>query len=190
MRHPAFLFYLIWMFLFRRITERQGVGGLMAIGKSHAKVYVETDTKVTFKDVAGVEEAKFELAEIFAFLKDPKSYGRLGARAPKGILLVGPPGTGKTLLARAVAGEAGVPFLISRRPLKGLWRALRRKAACLTMRSGAGSHITRWAMLWWRQACQGWIPYKRSRSYPAVWERSAIQFNDRLKIVSCSARVT
>ena len=107
---PAILFYLIWMFLFRRIAERQGVGGLMAIGKSHAKVYVETDTKVMFKDVAGVEEAKFELAEIVAFLKDPKSYGRLGARAPKGILLVGPPGTGKTLLARAVAGEAGVPF--------------------------------------------------------------------------------
>ena len=83
---------------------------MMSIGKSHAKVYVETDTKVTFKDVAGVDEAKFELQEIVAFLKDTKSYGRLGARMPKGILLVGPPGTGKTLLARAVAGEAGVPF--------------------------------------------------------------------------------
>ena len=85
-------------------------GGLMSIGKSKAKVYVETDTKVTFADVAGVDEAKAELQEVVAFLKDPKSYGRLGARMPKGVLLVGPPGTGKTLLARAVAGEAGVPF--------------------------------------------------------------------------------
>ena len=92
------------------MAEKQGLGGMMAIGKSHAKVYVETDTKVTFKDVAGAEEGKFELQEIVAFLKDAKSYGRLGARMPKGILLVGPPGTGKTLLARAVAGEAGVPF--------------------------------------------------------------------------------
>ena len=107
---PLGIFYLIWIFFFRRVAERQGLGGLMAIGKSHAKVYVETDTKVTFKDVAGVEEAKAELAEVVAFLKDPTSYGRLGARAPKGILLIGPPGTGKTLLARAVAGEAGVPF--------------------------------------------------------------------------------
>ena len=107
---PLGIFYLMWMFFFRRVAERQGMGGLMAIGKSRAKVYVETDTKVTFKDVAGVDEAKSELAEVVAFLKDPKSYGRLGARSPKGILLVGPPGTGKTLLARAVAGEAGVPF--------------------------------------------------------------------------------
>jgi cell division protease FtsH len=107
---PLGIFYLMWMFFFRRVAERQGLGGLMAIGKSHAKVYVETDTKVTFKDVAGVDEAKNELAEVVAFLKDPKSYGRLGARSPKGILLIGPPGTGKTLLARAVAGEAGVPF--------------------------------------------------------------------------------
>jgi cell division protease FtsH len=107
---PLGIFYLVWMFFFRRVAERQGLGGLMAIGKSRAKVYVEKDTKVTFKDVAGVDEAKAELAEIVAFLKDPNSYGRLGARSPKGILLVGPPGTGKTLLARAVAGEAGVPF--------------------------------------------------------------------------------
>jgi cell division protease FtsH len=107
---PIGIFYIAWMFLFRGMAERQGLGGLMTVGKSRAKVYVETDTKVTFKDVAGVDEAKFELQEIVAFLRNPKSYGRLGARMPKGILLVGPPGTGKTLLARAVAGEAGVPF--------------------------------------------------------------------------------
>jgi cell division protease FtsH len=105
---PAVIFYLVWMFIFRRMA--QGQGGLMAVGKSRAKVYVETNTKVTFKDVAGVDEAKFELQELVAFLRDPKSYGRLGARVPKGVLLVGPPGTGKTLLAKAVAGEAGVAF--------------------------------------------------------------------------------
>jgi cell division protease FtsH len=107
---PIFIFYLIWTYGIRRMAERQGFGGLMAIGKSRAKVYVETDTKVTFRDVAGVDEAKYELQEVVAFLRDPKSFGRLGARIPKGVLLIGPPGTGKTLLARAVAGEAAVPF--------------------------------------------------------------------------------
>ncbi len=108
---PALIFSGIWMFLVRRITDRSGVGGgLMSIGKSKARVFVETDIKVSFEDVAGVDEAKIELQEIVGFLKDPGSYGRLGARIPRGILLVGPPGTGKTLLARAVAGEAGVPF--------------------------------------------------------------------------------
>ena len=107
---PVVLFGAIWMFFIRRMAEKQGFGGLMAVGKSRAKVYVETDTKVTFDDVAGVDEAKEELQEVVNFLKDPKAYGRLGARVPKGILLVGPPGTGKTLLARAVAGEAAVPF--------------------------------------------------------------------------------
>jgi cell division protease FtsH len=85
-------------------------GGLMSIGKSRAKVFVEKETKVTFADVAGVDEAKEELLEVVNFLKNPQEYSRLGGRAPKGILLVGPPGTGKTLLARAVAGEASVPF--------------------------------------------------------------------------------
>ena len=107
---PALLFFAVWYFLGMRMGGRQGLGGLMSIGKSRAKIYVEKDTKVAFADVAGVEEAKFELQEVVAFLKDPKSYGRLGAHVPKGILLVGPPGTGKTLLARAVAGEAGVAF--------------------------------------------------------------------------------
>jgi len=107
---PTVFFIAIWMFLIRRMAEKQGFGGAMAIGKSKVKVYIETDTKVTFEDVAGVDEAKEELEEIVAFLKEPQGYGRLGARMPKGILLVGPPGTGKTLLARAVAGEAGVPF--------------------------------------------------------------------------------
>jgi cell division protease FtsH len=108
---PTLFFFGVWYFVFRRFANQQGFGGgFMAVGKSKAKVYVETDTKVTFDDVAGVDEAKEELKEVVAFLKNPQEYGRLGARVPKGILLVGPPGTGKTLLARAVAGEAGVPF--------------------------------------------------------------------------------
>jgi cell division protease FtsH len=107
---PIALFLGVWMFIYRRFASQQGFGGLMSIGRSKAKVYVETDTKTTFADVAGVDEAKAELQEIVAFLKDPTSYGRLGGRVPKGVLLVGPPGTGKTLLARAVAGEANVPF--------------------------------------------------------------------------------
>src|SRR5512135_3071698 len=108
---PVLVFFGIWMLLMRRVSGQLGAGGgLMSIGKSKAKVYVETDTRTTFADVAGVEEAQAELRETVDFLKDPGQYGRLGARMPKGILLVGPPGTGKTLLARAVAGEAGVPF--------------------------------------------------------------------------------
>jgi len=107
---PGIFFFAIWSIFIRRVANKQGFGGLMAVGKSKAKVYVETDTKVTFDDVAGVNEAKDELKEVVEFLRNPKIYGRLGARIPKGILLIGPPGTGKTLLARAVAGEAGVPF--------------------------------------------------------------------------------
>ncbi|GLS11361.1 MULTISPECIES: ATP-dependent zinc metalloprotease FtsH [Sinorhizobium] len=104
---PLFVFLGLWFVLFQGVAER---GGLVNIGKSRAKVYLERQTGVTFDDVAGVDEAKAELQEVVAFLKDQAKYSRLGAHIPKGILLVGPPGTGKTLMARAVAGEAGVPF--------------------------------------------------------------------------------
>lgn len=107
---PVVLFFGLWMILMRRMSGGQGFGSLVNIGKSKAKVYLETKTGVTFADVAGVDEAKGELQEIVSFLRDKEKYCRLGAHIPKGILLVGPPGTGKTLLARAVAGEAGVPF--------------------------------------------------------------------------------
>jgi len=108
---PTLIFVGIWVFIMRYFAKKGGMGGsFMTVGKSKAKVYVETDTKKSFQDVAGVDEAKDELIEVVNFLKNPAAYGRLGARMPKGILLVGPPGTGKTLLARAVAGEAGVPF--------------------------------------------------------------------------------
>ena len=107
---PAVIFVGIWIFAMRKFAGKMGGGGFMNIGKSKAKVYVETDTKVNFADVAGVDEAKQELEEIIEFLKTPEKFRRLGGKIPKGILLVGPPGTGKTLLAKAVAGEAGVPF--------------------------------------------------------------------------------
>src|SRR6185437_12992229 len=105
---PVALFAGIWFFIFRRFGQAQG--GFMQVGQSKAKIYVEKDIKVTFADVAGVDEAKEELQEVIEFLKTPEKFTKLGGKIPKGILLVGPPGTGKTLLARAVAGEAGVPF--------------------------------------------------------------------------------
>ncbi|MHB8069627.1 MAG: ATP-dependent zinc metalloprotease FtsH [Desulfobaccales bacterium] len=106
---PMLLLVAIWVYFFRKIGT--GAGGLMSVGKSKAKLYVETETKVTFQDVAGVEEAEEELKEIIEFLKTPAKFQALGGNIPKGVLVLGPPGTGKTLLARAVAGEAGVPFL-------------------------------------------------------------------------------
>ena len=105
---PVVLFVGIWFFIFRRLGQAQG--GFMQVGQSKAKIYMEKDIKVTFADVAGVDEAKEELREVIEFLKTPEKFTKLGGKIPKGILLVGPPGTGKTLLARAVAGEAGVPF--------------------------------------------------------------------------------
>jgi len=105
---PALVFLGIWFFIFRRLGQAQG--GFMRVGQSKAKIYMEKDVKVTFGDVAGVDEAKEELREVVEFLKTPDKFTKLGGKIPKGILLVGPPGTGKTLLARAVAGEAGVPF--------------------------------------------------------------------------------
>ena len=110
---PALLFIGFYVWMFRRAAQQGGGigGGLMGIGKSKARRYdQEKDTKVTFDDVAGIDEAENELVEIVDFLRDPKKYTRLGGAAPKGVLLVGAPGTGKTLLAKAVAGEAGVPF--------------------------------------------------------------------------------
>src|SRR5499425_2794196 len=104
---PVALFFLLWNYLFKKMSSP---GNLMQIGKSKAKVYIEKKTGVTFEDVAGIDEAEEELEEVVEFLRNPQKYQRLGGRIPKGVLLVGPPGTGKTLLARAVAGEAGVPF--------------------------------------------------------------------------------
>jgi len=104
---PAVVFAGVWVLLMRRFGPQQG---LMAIGKSKARVYVEHKTGVTFDDVAGVDEAKEELQEIIEFLKEPQKFQKLGGRIPKGVLMMGPPGTGKTLLARAIAGEANVPF--------------------------------------------------------------------------------
>lgn len=105
---PALVFVGVWMFLMKRVGGP--ASGLMAIGKSKAKVYMEKETGVTFADVAGIDEARAELMEIVEFLKTPQRYRRLGGKIPKGVLIVGAPGTGKTLLAKAVAGEAGVPF--------------------------------------------------------------------------------
>jgi cell division protease FtsH len=105
---PLLLFVGIWIFFIRQMQS--GGGKAMSFGKSKARLQTETQQAVTFKDVAGIEESKTELEEIIEFLKEPKRFTRLGGRIPKGVLLVGPPGTGKTLLARAVAGEAAVPF--------------------------------------------------------------------------------
>ncbi|MGQ9858318.1 MAG: ATP-dependent zinc metalloprotease FtsH [Thermodesulfobacteriota bacterium] len=104
---PMLIFMLIWLYVVRKMGPG---GGVMSFGKSRARIYAEDEVKVTFEDVAGIDEAKAELEEVVEFLRNPDKYRQLGGRIPKGVLLVGPPGTGKTLLARAVAGEAKVPF--------------------------------------------------------------------------------
>ena len=107
---PFLFIYVIFAFVYRRISKGGGMMGGMGVGKNTAKVYVQKKTGVTFKDVAGQDEAKESLTEIVDFLHNPDKYSKIGAKLPKGALLVGPPGTGKTLLAKAVAGEANVPF--------------------------------------------------------------------------------
>jgi len=142
---PALIFIGFWILLGKYMASKGGLGGgLMAVGKSKAKLYMETDVKTTFADVAGVDEALDELREVVEFLRKPEDYGRLGARMPKGILLVGPPGTGKTLIAKAVAGEAQVPFFsmsgsefvelfvgVGAARVRDLFEQARQKAPCI-----------------------------------------------------------
>ena len=143
---PVFLFIFLWLFILRRAAGGMGGGGgnFLAVGKSKARIYAETEIPVRFADVAGVDEAKAELQEVVDFLKNPAAYGRLGGRMPKGVLLVGPPGTGKTLLAKAVAGEAAVPFFsisgsefvemfvgVGAARVRDLFEQARKKAPCI-----------------------------------------------------------
>ena len=107
---PMVAIFFMWKFLFSKMGSGMGGGGVMGIGKNKARVYAQKETGVTFKDVAGQDEAKESLQEVVDFLENPGKYSKIGAKLPKGALLVGPPGTGKTLLAKAVAGEAHAPF--------------------------------------------------------------------------------
>lgn len=141
---PTLLFLGIGFFLLRRMQGGGAGGGFLTVGKSKARIYAETAIPIRFSDVAGVDEAKDELKEIVDYLKNPASYGRLGGRMPKGVLLVGPPGTGKTLLAKAVAGEASVPFFsisgsefvemfvgVGAARVRDLFQQARQKAPCI-----------------------------------------------------------
>ena len=127
---PLIAFLGVWIFLSRQM---QGAGGkAMGFGKSKAKLLTEAHGRVTFEDVAGVDEAKEDLQEIVEFLRDPQKFQRLGGRIPRGVLLVGPPGTGKTLIARAIAGEANVPFFTFRAPTSSKCSSASARAACAT----------------------------------------------------------
>ena len=132
---PMLLFIGVWIFFMRQM---QGGGAkALSFGKARARLISEKQNKVTFQDVAGVDEAKEELREIIEFLKDPPKFQKLGGKIPKGVLLVGPPGTGKTLLAKAIAGEANVPFFsISGLGLRGDVRRGRRLARARSLRAG------------------------------------------------------
>jgi cell division protease FtsH len=141
---PLGALLLLGTFMMKRMGQGSGQNGFMAVGRSKAKIYLEKDVHVSFSDAAGVDEAKEELREVIDFLKTPEKFGRLGAKMPKGILLLGPPGTGKTLLARAVAGEAGVPFFfisgsdfvemfvgVGAARVRDLFEQARQKAPCI-----------------------------------------------------------
>ena len=142
---PIAVMVLIWRFAMKRMGPGQGV---MSFGKSKAKLFAESETKVTFADVAGIDEAKEELQEVVEFLKTPDKFQKLGGRIPKGVLLVGPPGTGKTLLAKAVAGEAKVPFLQHQRvrvrgDVRGCGRVSRPRSLLSGHRSGPVHRLRR-----------------------------------------------
>jgi cell division protease FtsH len=133
---PFILLIGVWIFFMNRM-QGGGKGGAMGFGKSRAKLLTEKHGRVTFDDVAGIDEAKEELEEIVEFLRNPQKFSRLGGKIPKGALLVGPPGTGKTLLARAIAGEAGVPFFtISGSDFRGNVRGRGRKPRARHVRTG------------------------------------------------------
>jgi cell division protease FtsH len=128
---PIALFFGVWIFMMRRFQQQSG---FMTFGKNKAKIYMEDDVPIRFKDAAGVDEAKQELEEVTAFLREPERYTRVGGQIPRGILLVGPPGTGKTLLAKAVAGESGDPFSASADPNSSRcsWASARRAGSFQT----------------------------------------------------------
>ncbi|MFH1422204.1 MAG: ATP-dependent zinc metalloprotease FtsH [Planctomycetota bacterium] len=107
---PILLFVVLWFFLFRQFKGTAGAGNVFSFGRSRARLASKERTRVTFSDVAGIDEAKSEVSELIEFLKNPSKFKKIGARIPRGVILIGPPGTGKTLLAKAIAGEAGVPF--------------------------------------------------------------------------------
>jgi cell division protease FtsH len=164
------VFLLVMFYLFMRQLQAGG-GKAMSFGKSRARLLNEAQNKVTFADVAGIDESKDELEEIISFLKDPKKFTRLGGRIPKGVLLMGPPGTGKTLLARAVAGEAGVPFFsISGSDFVEMFVGVGASRARRTPpASSSSTRSTRWGAT----AAPGWAAVTTSANRPSTscWSR-------------------